>query len=446
VVRPKPACTLHPSSTVWLDGHYGRGARKRQRYKCVPGHGERRHAFTEPLPRLIAPAHECLECERPLAPHEGPPAPRKFEFSTREIAEALYMVGDGSTYRGAGRDIRELTERTRGRWRRFDGSNIADWVELFAPAIFEELRPRAWPYRVALDALPFAVSGTNLNALGHPTRGGSNAFNIFAAMGYVPFRYGEVKLVGLQAFPGYEFNQGRPFWVEFLRSLNTQLTGAPHQIVCDGDQDIRLAINEVWLPGAPGSPEIFICHHHLRERLLGRLRLARIAADDPLYEAAEHAFESPARWDAFERLAQARRPAIRELTTWLRSQGNRAADQIAAAHRSGHVITDTTAVEQYLAELRGKLALRRATFRNRERLNRLLMLMLLRQRHDARIRVYARIIREQLLANGGWAGARGQIDDPRGTSSLGRPAHSRREPPAPVPSPFAGPDDDDIPF
>lgn len=115
MVRPKPACTLHPSSTVWLDGHYGRGARKRQRYKCVPGHGERRHAFTEPLPRLIAPAHECLECERPLAPHEGPPAPRKFEFSTREIAEALYMVGDGSTYRGAGRDIRELTERTRGR-------------------------------------------------------------------------------------------------------------------------------------------------------------------------------------------------------------------------------------------------------------------------------------------------------------------------------------------
>lgn len=207
-----------------------------------------------------------------------------------------------------------------------------------------------------------------------------------------------------------------------------------------------MTINEVWLPGAPGSPEIFICHHHLRERLLGRLRLARIAADDPLYEAAEHAFENPARWDAFERLAQERRPAIRELTTWLRSQGNRAADQIAAADRSGHVVTDTTAVEQYLAELRGKLALRRATFRNRERLNRLLMLMLLRQRHDARIRVYSHIIREQLLASGGWAGARGQIDDPRGTSSLGRPAHSRRQPPPPVPSPFPGPDDDDIPF
>jgi hypothetical protein len=100
-------------------------------------------AAAQQLPRLIAPAHECLECERPLAPHEGPPAPRKFELSTREIAEALYMVGDGSTYRGAGRDIRELTERTRGRWRRFDGSNIADWVELFAPAIFEELRSRS---------------------------------------------------------------------------------------------------------------------------------------------------------------------------------------------------------------------------------------------------------------------------------------------------------------
>jgi hypothetical protein len=73
--------------------------------------------------------------------------------------------------------------------------------------------------------------------------------------------------------------------------------------------------------------------------------------------------------------------------------------------------------------------------------------MMLRQRRAARSRDYAHIIREQLLESDGRAGARGQIDDPSGTSSLGRPARSDPQPQEPQqPSPFAHPDDDDIPF
>jgi len=443
VTRPRPECPSHPRSRVWLDGTYGRGRLRRQRFKCVPGNGERRHVFTELLPRTISAEHECLECERPLASHEGPPAPRRFEYTTREIAEALIMVGGGATYRGAGRDVRELAHRTNGRYRRFDGSNIADWVELFAPAIFEAHRPHEWPQIVAIDALPFAVSGQRTNAFGHPIQGGSPAFQIFGAMGYVPFHYGEVKLVGLQGFPGFAFRQGRPYWVEFLRSLDAQLAGAPRQFVCDGDPDIEAAIREVWPRGAEHAPEVFICHHHLREGLLERLRHAQIAADDPLYQAAERAFDNSECWDGFERLAQARRREISEVTTWLRRNGNRAADQI--AHRTGHV-TDTTAIEQYFSVLRGQLASRRGTFGNRERLNRLLMLMMLRQRRSARLTDYAHIIREQLLANDGRAGARRQIDDPDGQPSLGRSAPARPRPPAPPRVPIELGEEEDIPF
>ena len=91
MVRPRPACPFHPKSRVWLDGSYGRGARKRQRFKCDPPNGEPRHVFTETLPRTISVEHECWECERPLAAHEGPRAPRKFAFTVIEIAEALIL-------------------------------------------------------------------------------------------------------------------------------------------------------------------------------------------------------------------------------------------------------------------------------------------------------------------------------------------------------------------
>jgi len=413
VVRPKPECSRHPRSRVWFDGRYGHPGRRRQRFKCVPKNGDPIHVFTELLPRTISTHGECLECERLLAPHEGPPAPRFFEFTTREIAQALIDVGAGVTYRRAGRNVRELAERTNGRYSRFDGSNIADWVELFAPAIFHVHRPLEWPRLVILDALPFHVSGRRLNALGHPQQGGSPAFHVFGAMGY--FRFRETKLVGLQAFPGFGMRGGRPYWVEFLRSLNEQLDGTPAQIVCDGDYELRAAINDVWLPGEPGSPEVFICHHHLRDSLTEKLRGAPVAADDPLYVAASEAFKTSDNWRAFEELAATRRPRIRTLTNWLRRNGDQVTYQF--AHSYGRV-TNTGPLESYFSELRHKLDDRRGGLSNRERLNRMLMLMMLHQRGVHSAADYAKIIREYLTDNNGRAGRRRQIDDPHGMPSL----------------------------
>ena len=105
-------------------------------------------------------------------------------------------------------------------------------------------------------------------------------------------------------------------------------------------------------------------------------------------EAALTIFESHQHWDAFERLAQAQRLVIIEVSRWLARNAVRANYQI--AHRAGHVV-DSTAIEQYFSVLRGQLAGRRGAFGNRERLNRLLMLMMLQQRSAARIRHLRRI-------------------------------------------------------
>lgn len=405
--------------------------------------------FTEELPRTIDVDGECLECERPLAAHEGPPAPRAFEYTVREIAEALILVGRGMTYRGAGREVRALGTRRRRRRsdcthpRREDGRTIAAWVELFAPAVFEELRPHAWPPVVALDAKPFALGGRR-NADGGLVQGGSPAFHVFAAMGYESYE-APVRLVGLRAFPGFGFRQGRPYWVEFLRSLDAQLEGMPRQFVCDADPEIEAAIRDVWPLGSDGAPEVFLCHHHLRETMLDKLKDARLALDDPLYKAAREAFTNRELWEVFERAAQSHRPRIRPLTTWLRRYGNRSAYQV--AHHGGRV-TDTTAVERYLADLRAQLGLRRAGLRNRRRLDCLLMLMMLQQRQPASRNAYMHIIRAQLLANGGHAQTRRQLAAQGGRGSLRlMPPPRRAIAPTPTSTSYpADPEADDIPF
>ena len=452
MVRPKPACPKHPGSKVRFDGSYGRGPRRRQRYECLPGNGEH-HVFTEPLPRTLAhEGEECWECERSLAPHEGPPAPRLFEYTVREVAEALVLVGRGMTYSGAAREIGPRAKRRKDckRPRRQDGRTVAAWVELFAPTIFEALRPRAWPPVVVLDSQPFAVRG-NLDERGHSRRGGRPAFHVFAAMGYEGFDK-PVKLVGLRSFPGFAFRHGTGYWAGFLRSLDAQLDGAPRQIVCDADPEIRAAIDEVWPPGSEGAPEVWLCHYHMRARFQEMLRKRKVAVTDPLWLAAGEAFDGAEAWARFEHAVAEHQPRedVRLVARWLRgSLGARARYQV--AHRVGHV-TDTTAVEQYLAWLKSQLGLRRASLRNRGRLDCLLMLMMLQQRAPASRNVYAHAIREQLLAHGGRALTRRELAKQKGRGSLRLPPPApRRERATPTRTPEAipyppDPQGEDVPF
>ena len=430
MVRPKPTCRRHPGSTVWFDGKYGAPGHRRQRYRCVPGNGERWHRFTETLPRLHGGTGECLECERGYEAHEGPPTGRQFHYSTRDIAHALLRVGEGVSDRSAGWSVRDRARRLRvgekrsGRARKNnDGNTVADWVELYAPAIFETLRPTAWPGIVALDSLAFAVRATNA-ATGAPLQGGEVVFNILAASGWEHGATSEGSVLVLRAFPNFRLTQGTPHWLEFLRDLQTQLgAGGPTQFVCDQDRDILRALDLVWPRGSAGAPALFICHSHLRSKLTTILTESGVAYTDPLRDAIDHqkgkylcpcAFCLEASWQAFAQAARARK--IPRLVSWLNRNAQLIAWQLAHKDKPRRARLSVGALEQVLTEVRDAYKYRAGMIHNRERLDRRLMLAQLHFNKQANLSHYAKVIRDELLKNEGFGGARYLVDDKAGSS------------------------------
>lgn len=254
-------CPEHAGSRVKLDGTYGKPGHRRQRYKCMPRRGKP-HVFTELLPREESWHGACEHCERHLDRREGPKAPRNYHFVARGIAEALLAVGAGATYMQASRVARDRARRFRvdsetGELRESDhGQLVADWVELFAPVVFEPHRPAFWPPEgsLLLDHLPFRVRA--LDAYGKRIPAGRVAFNVFCAVG---FQAGKPRLWRAEAF-----TSAHPVnWSAFLAAL----PGAPKRIVCDAHGGMLRAIEERW-PDA----ELHQCEWHLHalERLLAK--------------------------------------------------------------------------------------------------------------------------------------------------------------------------------
>lgn len=246
---------------------------------------------------------------------EGPHAARWYEFVARGIAEALVMVGAGSTYRDAALVARERAKRLRAgpdgapRYSRH-GSLVMDWVEVFAPIVFEPYRPHAWPQSgsLLLDDLPFRVRD--------PSTGRTRvAFRVFAAMGY---EAGRAKLWRLEAFT----TKSEADWKAFLGAL----PGAPARVVCDNDSGLTNAVAACF-----ANAELYLCEWHLRhalERLMGKLRTEEPQhqeAIDELLGDTEAAFTGPSFWAPFTERCHA--AAIPRLTAWLNSTGQIVAEQ-----------------------------------------------------------------------------------------------------------------------
>jgi hypothetical protein len=160
--------------------------------------------------------------ERAVDLHEGPHAARHYQFVARGIAEALQAVGAGATYRQAALVARERARRLRpdpdtGEPRSTrHGQLVMDWVEVFAPGVFEPHRPSGWPASgsLLLDDLPFSVRD--------PASGRFRiAFRVFCAVG---FEQGRPELWRVEAFP--EATQANR--EAFLHALE----GAPPRVVC----------------------------------------------------------------------------------------------------------------------------------------------------------------------------------------------------------------------
>src|SRR5437763_12030834 len=76
-------------------------------------------------------------------------------------------------------------DRETGELRESDhGQLVADWVELFAPVVFERCRPGEWPAEgsLLLDHLPFRIRAWDANGRRIPA--GRVAFCVFCAGGY----------------------------------------------------------------------------------------------------------------------------------------------------------------------------------------------------------------------------------------------------------------------
>ena len=371
--------------------------------------------FTELLPREESWRATCEHCEREVERREGPPAPRHYQFVARGIAEALGAVGVGATYMQASRVARDRARRFRcdaetGELRESaHGQLVADWVELFAAVVFEPHGPSAWPAAGALllDHLPFRVRALDEGRRRIP--GGRVAFDVFCAVGYSA---GKPKLWRAEAF-----SSARPAnWSAFLGSL----PGAPQRIVCDAHDGMLQAITARW-----PQVELQHCEWHLQQAL-ERL-LAKRVRDNPSEELkqlrarAEGALAGPFSWQAFVRAARVAEDE--SLDCWIAAGGPTIEAQFARreppSRRPADMPLTTAALEQLTRPISVALHRRRYALKNRERLNRLLMLLQLHINGEDDVQRYAKTIRTWLEANGGRpAHLRRAIADPVGAPSL----------------------------
>jgi hypothetical protein len=357
---------------VWFDGKYGTATRRRRRYRCLPADGGTPHRFSEQL------------------------TPKFFSYTAAEIASALAAVGEGLSYRAAARVVHD---GRRVRRAGPDGNSVADWVEVFAPVLFARFARTSWPEVLLLDSLPFRIR--SVDATGRPLPQEVPAFSILAA--YEPGPAGSSGIVALQAFPGAYPRSMQPIWEAFLRSRD----GAPARVVCDPDPDLLGAIQRVWTP----APVTLLCQTHLRLELREVLGDEGIPPGDALSNAGERALDGHAAWHEFVAFHRPRR--LRKLERWISRH------DAAISRQLQHATTPewtTDALAEKLELLGENLAGRRANLRNRERTNRLLMLVQLELNGSADETRYAGIIEEELITSAGRAKRRRAILDPDGTS------------------------------
>lgn len=411
VTCPNPG---HVGARVKLDGTYGTPGHRRQRYKCSPKQG-RPHVFTELLPREESWNGACEHCERQVERREGPKAPRHYQFVARGIAEALAAVGAGATYMQASR-----VARARARRFRFDpetgevresahGQLVADWVELFAPVLFELKRPSGWPAEgsLLLDHLPFRIRAEDRRGVGIP--GGRVAFDVFCAVGY---RAGKPRLWHAEAFSSAHPRN----WSAFLGAL----PGEPARVVCDAHRGMIQAIEQRW-PGA----ELHQCEWHLQHALDRLLTKEARKAPSPelteIRDRASGALAGPSFWRAF--VGAARALGNESLDRWIAVNGATIEAQFARrpppSCRPPEMPLTTSALEQLTRPIYAALYPRRYALKNRERLNRLLMLMQLHINGEDDIQTYSTAIRAWLETNHGRPqGKRRAIADSFGSPSL----------------------------
>jgi hypothetical protein len=282
------------------------------------------------------------------------------------------LVGAGASYRSASESVRREIDRParqQKNGRRYSNQPhlLEDWVEVFAPVVDAAFRELTWPEVIAVDEVPFHL------ATGGPS--GSHHFSVLGALGYPNGRVCLLQAASDRSAIG---------WTAFFRSR----AGRPSRVVCDGSPTIRVAIEYAWPP--PSTPLIWTCHHHLVRQILEKLPRGA-----PLSDLAGTALQGPSSWHEF--VAVARDYPAPHLHHWIETHQDLVLRQLSSPL---HPLT-TGGLEEKLNTVRGWLADRRGTFSNRQRTDRLLMLMRLQLNGHANRRTYHRLLQEHARSRGG---------------------------------------------
>ena len=120
-------------------------------------------------------------------------------------------------------------------------------------------------------------------------------------------------------------------------------------------------------------------------------------------------------WHAFEHTARAQ-PRLPRTKNWLNANSAQVTWQLGSRKLLTGGRTRIGPLEQVLTEVEEVFRRRRGMIHNRERLNRRLMLIQLELNEQASLSHYSKVIRDELLANGGYGGQRYVVDDKGGSS------------------------------
>lgn len=347
-----------------------------------------------------------------LDPWEGQAGAREYAFSARDIAHALALVANGSSYRRAAEATRLAARRARGgatsgpgrrkRERDLDGQLVANWVDVFGPVVCWEHGVSQWPECLAVDSVEFRVGGAT-----------PRSFHVMVAVGYEAPAYRQ--RVWLMR-PFARKNQGA--WEDFFDLL----PGTPRRIVADMDGAIEAAVAARFPRPGARTPHYQWSDLHVRRALDNVLApLHGQPATHPVWQRLERAPFSAFDWDSFVRAVQhedQHRTRLPAALRWIATYGPRLRAQ--AGNRPQHGPYSTGAVEAVNQKLATELIGERANrMGNRARAFKLLDLLTVGLNGRANERAFAKAIRIYLEGHHG----RPQLkqrphDDLRGAPSL----------------------------
>lgn len=422
------------------DGHAGRvvlngtrrsslgGRFEKSRYRCIPADRlERAHDFMEPTAarRRLVLNHpeECRTCGRPYYRGQGDATGWRYAFSIPQVAEALYQVGTGRSYRKASLDLRwEAGRRTHRAARIKDAipagpQAVCDYLDAFGALISLALSPDTWPAILLLDSKPVFVAnhtaccGTRspapagFTSSGRPRRPKIHHAAPMEEIGAILVAVG-LTATGVAPRPWLmRFAGGRDeaSWAEFLALLPPQRV---QWVVSDRDKAIINAVR-----GTFPKAVHYYCEQHLASNAADTAKekddIGAVAqamgihvSEHPLWDVLEDAFLD----DQHYLLATAAAGAygLPETEQWFLDNEDALRAQ-RAARLPGYPRT-AGACEAVIAEMWSAIADRIPHFRNADRLNRLLALVRLDLEKTASAKAYAAVLSDL------FEGARGRCN------------------------------------